>query len=564
MSLKTFLSPLWTPRRSAAIAAFCLVFFTAAVYLGGTNWKRALQHALFVIPFIGLWLISLSEAFDARPRLRQALRILAALGFLASYADAAVRGFIKHLYQAEPFSTFVLEAVANTSPSESFEFIASEAASMLFWLGVFAAASAGAFLIARFGSRGASGIHSRWGRWLWRFWLFFFAFFAVHGWNQLAWRIHMPPVFWMKWVNSVNGMQAKWLEASRNAGQALEFASETLISASDAPRTIVLVVGESTSRDAWSLYGYARNTTPQLCAIEAEDKRFAVIEDAWSVDSSTVPAFRSMFTLPSGSAEENQRLNLFALFAAAGWRIHWISNQDDMAIQMQYARFAAEADFINRMTGRSSASMDMRVLPEFIDALADPAPRKLIVVHLIGAHPHYDLRSESADRKDWGEDAVATRLEALDRSPWVVAQRNLYDWAMCYQDSVLHALIEHAMTAQKQSGEPLDWLFIADHGQELGETDNRLGHSPSALTSYRIPFLAWSSAKDLTELEKRPFRSDRLSPLLLALAGISWKGQNPEEVLTSDRYAWVPPALPVKDPDMPPPECVSKNAGETP
>ena len=134
------------------------------------------------------------------------------------------------------------------------------------------------------------------------------------------------------------------------------------------------------------------------------------------------------------------RINLFALFSAAGWTVHWISNQDDIAIQTQYAVFASEAQFINRMTGRSSASMDLNVLPTFKQALADPAPRKLIVVHLIGAHPHYALRFRDSDEIDWGHDHVMQNLNHLDRSPWVVAARNQYDWAMRYQDEVLSEL----------------------------------------------------------------------------------------------------------------------------
>ncbi|MBN0466987.1 sulfatase-like hydrolase/transferase, partial [Pseudomonas aeruginosa] len=40
----------------------------------------------------------------------------------------------------------------------------------------------------------------------------------------------------------------------------------------DTPRTLVLVIGESTSRKHMSLYGYPRETTPQLDALKAANR----------------------------------------------------------------------------------------------------------------------------------------------------------------------------------------------------------------------------------------------------------------------------------------------------
>lgn len=249
------------------------------------------------------------------------------------------------------------------------------------------------------------------------------------------------------------------MKADQHEAAEITEARSVLLDASPAPRTIVLVIGESTTRDDWSLYGYSRDTTPKLKALESKDSNLGTFRQAWSVDASTIAAFRSMFTFPVPQSAGDGRINLFALFSAAGWTVHWISNQDDIAIQTQYAVFASEAQFINRMTGRSSASMDLNVLPTFKQALADPAPRKLIVVHLIGAHPHYALRFRDSDEIDWGHDHVMQNLNHLDRSPWVVAARNQYDWAMRYQDEVLSELFHLSKNAQASAKSPLDWIF---------------------------------------------------------------------------------------------------------
>ena len=63
----------------------------------------------------------------------------------------------------------------------------------------------------------------------------------------------------------------------------------------------------STNRDHWSLYGYPRKTTPQLNVIAQDsENRLGVVRDAWSVDSSTVPAFRSMLTFPLSGAKRSR------------------------------------------------------------------------------------------------------------------------------------------------------------------------------------------------------------------------------------------------------------------
>ena len=477
----------------------------------------------------------------------------AVVGLLLAFIDAALRAFLYQTYSAEPMSTFVLESAANTNLDEALGFLATEWAGALLGTLLSLAALTTALFVMHLASKTSSdnAMASGWRRWFWRFWMLLFASVCILSWAKPSWRIHYPPIFWSKWMESVAGMQSIWMKADQHEAAEITEARSVLLDASPAPRTIVLVIGESTTRDDWSLYGYSRDTTPKLKALESKDSNLGTFRQAWSVDASTIAAFRSMFIFPVPQSAGDGRINLFALFSAAGWTVHWISNQDDIAIQTQYAVFASEAQFINRMTGRSSASMDLNVLPTFKQALADPAPRKLIVVHLIGAHPHYALRFRDSDEIDWGHDHVMQNLNHLDRSPWVVAARNQYDWAMRYQDEVLSELFHLSKNAQASAKSPLDWIFLSDHGQELGDTANRAGHSQTAPSSYRIPFLIWSSERSFNPYENRPFRADFLSPLMLELAGINWKGEDPRQVLIADDYSWMKPHLPIEDPQMP-------------
>jgi heptose-I-phosphate ethanolaminephosphotransferase len=50
----------------------------------------------------------------------------------------------------------------------------------------------------------------------------------------------------------------------------------------DTPRTLVLVLGESTTREHMHLYGYNRDTTPNLDALAASDKGLTVFRNVVS------------------------------------------------------------------------------------------------------------------------------------------------------------------------------------------------------------------------------------------------------------------------------------------
>lgn len=516
--------------------------------------RRAFQLWSFVIPFALLWLVQ-AERRSFKATL---LKCLAFLGFLFSVLDGGVRGFIRDVYSADPVSSFVLESVANTNSAEALDFFKTVLPDILTWSGAGALTLAvvGALMFIRCPKRNDALVSKRAAIPL----VIFLTLIAIVSWSIKPWRNQLPPIYWFEWTQKVSSMQERWANLAVQWKEEAALSAESLISADPKPQTIVLLIGESTTRDHWSLYGYSRKTTPKLEARAQEDPRFLTIRNAWSVDGSTVSAFRSMFLaqppyerLTDGKTQNTDagvRENVFALFRQAGWKITWISNQEDLAIRNQFAHWANEQIFLNRVGGRSSVSLDERVLPPLKKALADPAPRHLIVVHLIGAHPHYSLRFPPDWQSDWPEDAVEDELKSLDRSPWVIAANDTYDTVMRYQDQVIAEtlnLSEDAATQEK----PVVWAYISDHGQELGEAENRTGHSQTTPDGYRVPFVLWSSDNRFSkDLVHQPFRADRLDTAMLSTAGIRRKLEAANEDFLSKAYDFDAPALPMKDPEL--------------
>jgi heptose-I-phosphate ethanolaminephosphotransferase len=213
---------------------------------------------------------------------------------------------------------------------------------------------------------------------------------------------------------------------------------------------VVLVITDSINRDNMGLYGYGRPTTPRLQAHKARaGEQMAVLKNAWSVDASTLPALRNMFHF--GLPESDNPPHVLALARAAGYKVWWISNHDDLAIEQQHARFADVVDMVNRTPGRASASLDGEILDCVQEAFADTSTdRKLIVVHLMGAHPHYSLRfPANANPFDDDVDAVETGLVKEGRSAWVRRFRQEYDAALLYHDFVVSELLQQTRSAGK-------------------------------------------------------------------------------------------------------------------
>lgn len=540
---------LWNPDASALKTMWALFGATLAYLFVTAPPFRAVQIWSFTIPF-GLLLLAVSSL----PRgWRRTASFIAAIGFLPIWVESGVRGYLRYVHAAEPNSEIVLFAVANTTPGESIEFLQHELGDVLLWTAAtLAVAAFGLWRLMRFAQAAQDAPRpSRFPRTN-RTLLLLLIVISAFSWIQRPWRGNLPPNYWLELYGDVQDLRKTWAEAAKARPLQIEFARNRILSTNNTPRTLVLVIGESTNRDNWSLYGYSRQTTPKLEALAADDAvRLGVVRDAWSVDSSTVPAFRSMLTtaLPGTEVLPDGRLNLIAAFKAAGWRITWISNQEDSAIRNEYAGYADRAEMLNRVSGRSSVSMDEKVLAYLKATLGKhSAERRLIVVHLIGAHPHYRLRRPEKYERDWGDDAVAQRLEDLDRSIRVQEASEDYDEVMLYQDAVISRSLELARDAAKSS--PVSWIYLSDHGQELGLSLNRTGHSATTASGYRIPLLLWASDADRRSAETNPFRADWFPALLLDEAGIQMQGVDRTESLLNPEYHWIRPNVPFEDPDM--------------
>jgi heptose-I-phosphate ethanolaminephosphotransferase len=520
---------------------------TVAAVLGvaiaaGHEGRRALQMLALALPLL-LWL-----AWPLRsPALHRLRAALVWSGVMLFVLDGAVRHYLWSHYQAAPDSSMVLGAAANSQAREGAEYLWANVPHLL--LRVVPAMLAAAMLA--WAVRGAA-------RWpqaaaVWRpphrlavvlAALLLLVAGVAHA--SKPWRRMHPALFWSQWWDSAQALRAGWTQQRQLREHTLARARQMAPTlAFDGASTVMLVVGESINRDNLGLYGYARDTTPRLAADRAElGDRFTVLRHAWSAEASTLPALHKLFRF--GQGEHGDAPHLLALARAAGYKVWWIGNQDDMALEALHASLSDQVEMINRRPGRGGETLDGELLDEVGRALADASPRKLLVVHLMGAHPHYELRHPPGANPFAGvDDVVERQLQAAGRSAWTREARQQYDAAVLYHDGVLSGLLK-SLRDGAGGGTRAAWMYLSDHGQEVGHELDRAGHSASTAAGYRIPALVWRSEPADTDggaAALRPFRADWAAWTVADLLGLQWPGQDATRNVLSAAYRWQPPLL---------------------
>ncbi|MGK5047390.1 phosphoethanolamine transferase [Janthinobacterium sp. GB4P2] len=442
------------------------------------------------------------------------------------YLDAAIKGFLRGYFGMRPNPNAVLQAMFATDQAETGEFflhnsIALAQSAVWFVLVTVALLLADRQLLRWQAARGSAvpGL-------LQKGFAATMAVFLVLLHVNTTMRRENPALFWPLRYQQYKAQ----LEAMKSMQHALTAAMAAprdwhVRYAGEDARTVILVIGESTNRASMSLYGYARATTPRLDAMRS---RLLVFNDVISPASSTVESMMTMLT-PADIGNPDAWMakpNLLMLAEAAGYKTFWVSNQtrNDGWIGL-LAGEADESDFINYGTGRGENNFDGKLFQPFARALADSAPKKLIVVHLLGAHPSYDMRYPSRFAHfDQAQDAVSAQMASQGRSSWVRSRRDEYDNAIRYGDYVLGNLI--GMADQGKAGRAVSLLFVSDHGQEVGYSRNHAGHSASDKSGYEIPMLIWNkqqapqSTAARAALENRPYQTDKLDATVLGLLKI--------------------------------------------
>ncbi|WP_188112300.1 sulfatase-like hydrolase/transferase [Aquimarina sp. RZ0] len=324
--------------------------------------------------------------------------------------------------------------------------------------------------------------------------------------------------------------------------------------------TYVIVIGESTTKNRMQLYGYAKETSPNLS--EIQDDLF-IFDDVISPHVGTILSLGKVLT--TNDAEQNSKKNIqnlgellegkgykklntkvgsiVQLFNLAGFKTFWLSNQRPMGIHenlvTEISKAADTSEFINIANFDEVTPYDHELLPIYEKALKDPANKKVIFLHLLGTHMHYEYRYP-IDFDYFKTENITLLEKFISKKQHNKYMGIKYDNAIRYNDYLLREVIEKVKNTNSSSYV----LFFSDHGEELNPPKNNpVGHYFEERTAsmYEIPFVVWLSPKfrenkNISYCLTNKFMTDNLIHAISDLSSISYEGLDLSKSIFSKHF----------------------------
>lgn len=314
----------------------------------------------------------------------------------------------------------------------------------------------------------------------------------------------------------------------------------------NAPQVVVMVLGESSRADRWSLNGYERHTNPLL---EKETNLVSLTDMITPVSATrlSVPVILSRKPATQSLRAGFSETSFISAYREAGFKTFWLSNQMSFGeFDTPVSVFAKEADvtrFFNLGGFTNRSDLDDVLLAPLQAAIADPAPKKLIVLHTLGNHWNYSHRyPQEFDR--WKPSLFGVYKPAYTSLKLKPEINNSYDNSILYTDWLLSQVIGVLKTGPALAS----MMYVADHGQTLYDGSCKLAfHGHNTQFEFHVPALVWYSdayqaafAGKVAELRQHraaPLSTENMFHSLLDLADIRYAGEKLDRSVFSDRLA---------------------------
>ena len=251
----------------------------------------------------------------------------------------------------------------------------------------------------------------------------------------------------------------------------------------------VVIIGESTSRSHMGIYDYTRETTPKLSSIK---NQLLIFKDVISPHAYSVGALSKILTL--GNYERPNQVtegSVIQILNRVGFETYWLSNQRPIgpyeSMITKISLSSGYHKFITTTVAGNSTVLDGELLKAYDDALINEVKKKVIFVHMMGTHHHYENRyPESFDKF---KDEPETNFKSDESFEKI----NHYDNAILYNDFIISEIIKKTDNLNTKSFV----LYLSDHAEEMYSVLNMAGHNEDIYSKemFDIPFVLWQSQK---------------------------------------------------------------------
>jgi lipid A ethanolaminephosphotransferase len=312
---------------------------------------------------------------------------------------------------------------------------------------------------------------------------------------------------------AIGRVVAQPLERDNSKVEPIGQDAQLVLPAGTLPATLIVVVGETARMGNFGINGYARDTTPRLAREDVVSLR-----NVWSCGTSTATSLPCMFSHLGKEAYEKRSSNhetLVDVLQRAGLAVLWIDNQS--GCKGTCARVPSISTVTLKVSPHcdSGECHDEVMLHELDKRIAElPAERRAkgvaVFMHQMGSHgPAYHKRVPPAFKR-FQPECASNALQQCAREQVV----NAYDNTIAYTD---HFLAETIGWLKKQPG-PSAMVYVADHGESLGENNLYLHGLPYAIApdvQKQVPWITWTSpAFDQQRGLRKPCLQDKqMAPL---------------------------------------------------
>ena len=285
----------------------------------------------------------------------------------------------------------------------------------------------------------------------------------------------------MPWSYSVNAVRVELKKRRANQKQLL-LPNGTF---KDNNKTVVvLVIGESARASQFSLYGYNKETNPQL-----KKEKILLLKNSYSASTYTTKSVASILSHDGSSSNGYEPLTnyLHRMGAYVEWRTkNWGEPKQNVN------RFYQASELKKDCQSEGCDYDEVLISNLNKSILSAKASKIFMVLHTAGSHgptyfkkyppsfEHFTPVCKTVDLKECSKESLF----------------NAYDNTIFYTDYFLAKTINQL----KQLHLPVLFLYLSDHGESLGEYNLYLHGTPYAIApdvQKKIPFIVWESKEFL-------------------------------------------------------------------
>lgn len=292
----------------------------------------------------------------------------------------------------------------------------------------------------------------------------------------------------------------------------------------------ILVLGETSRAENFSLGGYARETNPLL-----KQDNVAYFPNTASCGTATAVSVPCMFSGMSRAhyddALASHQEGLLDIIQRAGLQVLWNDNDGgckgacDRVPHQDMTKLNLPGQCID---GECVDEVLFHQLDDYINNLQHDG---VIVLHTIGSHgPTYFNRYPSAFRK-FTPTCDTNQIQTCSQEQLV----NTYDNTILYVDYIVDKTIK--LLQSKQDKFTTSLVYLSDHGESLGENGVYLHGLPYSIapeTQKHVPMLIWLSDDYQKrygvnypclqkEAQQKNVSQDNLFSTMLGLTGVDTK-----------------------------------------